>query len=191
MADAQVKAMAIIFAIAAVSAAFIGAGYAFDYYGTTTSHSQDIDVKYVVVEVNGNTSGSLINTFHFLGPAYYTDTSVPGSTTYRTVDHNETSQAVQIRVTGANTTSVTMSVKLANSLPSGATAKIQFYNADQSQTVGPETTITTTDTNVTALTVGTIYYCKVTLSIAGQTTFNPTSSDIDLDVTFTASAQTP
>ena len=189
MADAQVKAMAIIFAIAAVSAAFIGAGYAFDYYGTTSSHSQDVDVKYVVVEINDNTSGSLVNTFHFAGPKAYADTTIPGSTTYRTVAYTETSNAAKVEITGANTASVSMKVSLAQPLPTGATATIQFYNADQSQTVGPSVALSTSETVVTTLTTATEYYCKITLTMDAQSGLASAPSGFDLDVTFVAYAE--
>ena len=189
MADAQVKAMAIVFAIAAVSAAFIGAGYAFDYYGTTTSHSQDVDVKYIVVEINDNTSGSLVNTFRFAGPEAFADTTIPGSTTYRTPEYTETSNAAKVEITGANTATVPMKVQLAQALPSGATATLQFYNADQSQTVGPSVTLSTSETAVTTLNTATEYHCKVTLTMTAQTGLATAPSGFDLDVTFVAYAE--
>lgn len=187
--DAQCKAITVIAVLMITSALFIGAGYAFDYFGTTSSSPQTVDVKYVVVEIDGNTSGSLTDTFHFSGPKYFTDTHIPGVTKYRTVDYSEASQAASVIVNGANTISVTMKVNLTQALPAGAIVKLQFYNSDQSVTVGPQVTLTTAESTVTTLTCGTIYYCKVTVDIAGQTDLNSPPSSFDLDVTFMAFAE--
>ena len=187
----QTKVTVVIAVIAAVVIVSVSAGYAWDYYGTTASSgSKTAEVKYVVVEMDNNTSSVLHNTFHFSGPGYYADTSVPGSTTYRTIDYSETSQAVQVRITGANTDSVTMKVALVQTLPSGTTAKLQFYNSNQSATVGPEVVLSTTESTVTTLTLDTIYYCKVTVESEGQINLSSPPSAFDLDITFTAFAET-
>ena len=193
MADVHMKALAIIVAITAASAIAIGAGYAINFTGTTSASSHDYEVHYVVVVVDNNASGSLTNTFHFNGPKYYTDTEIPGSTTYRTVDYNETSQAVAISFTGANTVNITMNVKLTQALPSGSSATLQFYNGPtaEAQTVGNPVTLSTGGSDVSvALSCSSTYYCKVTVDIPGQSGLVSAPSAFDLDITFTASATT-
>ena len=198
MIEASTKSIAIIVAAITVSVSILGLGYAMNYSGSTSASSDTFYVKYVVIEVDGDSPSAITNTFYFPAPKYFADTTISDSTvtTYRHASYNGTSQAVELHITGANTTNLDVDAKLTRSLPANVTATIQLYSSVEndgahviSDAIGSAKDLTTEGfDDLWELVCGSYYYCMVTLSIPTSAQLDPTNTHIDLDVTFTASA---
>lgn len=198
MLDLSTKGIAIIVAAITVSAVALGIGYAMNYSGSTNNSSGTAYVKYVAIEIDGDSPSAINNTFHFAAPKYFADTIISSSnvTTYRHAAYEETSQAVELHITGANTVNLNVDAKLTSALPTNVTASIQLYSSVEDQDAhvisdpigGPKSLTTDGFNDPWELICGKYYFCTVTLSIPADAQLDPANNHIDLDVTFTASS---
>lgn len=189
--------MAVVAAIGIILASAIGFGYATDFLGQTSSAPQTIDTKYVVVEINGDGSGSLTDVFKFTSaaskPDFYTDIVIDSGSTssYRTLETDEnagyTSDATRIKIIGSNTDEAAVSAMLTSPVEH-MTVTLQFYSDNSClDEISDEITLSTTDTAIETFDCNINMWCLARIYLDAHTYLSLPSS-ISLDIRFTATA---
>ena len=197
MSDGSWNRMAVVAAIGIIIASAVGIGYATDFIGQTSSAPQTINTKYVVMEINGDGSGTLTNVFQFTTaaarPDLYTDIVIDSDspTSYRTLktgeNHGYASDAVRIKIIGSNTTEAILSAVLTTPL-NDVTATLQFYSDNSClNSLCSETELSTNDTAIGTFSCNTNMWCIARLYLDAQT-YSSLPGSISLDIRFTATA---
>lgn len=195
MAVERMKPATSVAVIALILASAICVGYATEYTGTTTSTPREIEVKYVVMEINGDGSGTLTNVFQFTTatarPDLYTDIVIDSdsATSYRTLETGKNdgyaSDAVRIKIIGSNTTEAILSAVLTTPL-NDVTATLQFYSDNSCHdSLCSETELSTNDTAIGTFSCNTNMWCIARLYLDAQT-YSSLPGSISLDIRFTA-----
>jgi len=188
---------AVAFAIVAiVLASAVGVGFALDYTGTTTSSSQDVQIHYMVIEIDGNGSGRLNDAFHFTSaaskPNFYADIVVgngSSTTNYRTVETVNISTEVHFEITAANTAECTLSAQLTE-IKDGMTVYLMFYeNEACSGTPAFEQQISTGETDIGTFTCNHDYWCKAKVVLESHNYGSEKPTALPVNITFKATAE--
>ena len=180
----------------------IGVGFAEDYYSGSTSHTDDIKMTYITMDM-ANQDNPYEVPFHFENITYYRDRIIDGNGTTGYTDtyrsHSKESDVVKFIIVSTETDDppvASLKIRIAE-MSDIETITIQFFSdpscQESTKITNPITLAVGTDKNVTplntdSLNTNTDYYCKATMTLKLPETAGDQTNEASFTLVFTATA---